>query len=275
MKRTLFAVSALALCAFASAQTSPVQGADTDPIQTANSHIGLAAGVATLAYHEYGTGGSGPYLDSETGALPALTLDVARQAAVAGIENIYVASALTLVSGPTHYAGTSLATGAPEDFSHWTAEVDYSLKLGKGFKVAPQWQVTPYFEYSLRYWARMSEENYLENDIGGGVLTQYAITPKLVLGADMALTKAVTADVITPDFTVHQHSNWSPAFTLSADYALTRRLHLLASYQYRHSHYGQSETADHTTYYGLPGNWYEPADRITQNLVMAGASWAF
>jgi hypothetical protein len=273
MKRTLLAVGACALSTLASAQTSP-SVPDIDPIQAANSHFAITAGAATLAYHEYATGG-GAYLDSETGALPALTLDAARQGNLLGIPDLYTDGALTLISGPTHYSGSSLATDAPESFSHWTAEVDYSLKMGKGFRVAPRWQVTPYFEYALRYWARMSQERYLENDVGAGVLTQYAVTPKLVVGADVAMTKPLTADVITPDFTVHQQSNWNPTMTLSADYALTRRVHLLASYQYRHAHYGQSRTADHTTYYGIPGNWYEPADRTTQNIVMAGASIAF
>jgi hypothetical protein len=276
MKRTFLAVSAMALSTVAAAQASltPGPAADVDPIQAANSHLAVLTGVATLAYYEYATGG-GPYLDSETGALPALTVDAARQGTLLGIEDVYAQSDLTLIAGPTHYTGASLATGAPEDFNHCTSEFDYSLKLGKGFRVSPRLQVTPYFEYALRYWARMSQESYLENDLGAGVLTQFAVTSKLVVGADVALTKALTADVVTPGFTLHQPSNLSPAVTLSADYALTRRLHLVGSYQYRHAHYGQSKTADGTTYYGIPGNWYEPADRVTQNVVMAGVSWTF
>ncbi|AQH05864.1 hypothetical protein A9R05_43460 (plasmid) [Burkholderia sp. KK1] len=265
----------LALSPVAMAQSS-------DPITAANNHVGVQLGVSTLSYHEDARPDQnvGSVLDSESGALPAVSLNASFQGPVFGINNIYVESGVTVIAGSATYKGYQLVansqTGLGEAlrYSHNMLELDYHLKVGKGFRLIPSLQVTPYVEYALRYWDRESSERYVDNDIGLGVLTQYAVTPKLVLGLDASLTRPISAYTNTTNFTEVQKPYWGPTVALTVDYALTKRLHIVGEYQYSHSHFGQSSNVS-GVFEGLPGEWYEPTEASTQNRVMVGLNYAF
>ena len=166
-----------------------------DALTAANNALTFSVGVGTQSYHEvddsHVTGD--PWLDSESGVLPALRLEASRQGSVLGLSNVYTALSLTSMGGPEHYTGYqadpsySDGIGAPLSFYDGTLNLDLTLKLGRAFRPTPRAQLIPYVMLGMHDWLRGSGdlENYRHGEAGLGLLTQFAVTPKLVASVDV------------------------------------------------------------------------------------------
>lgn len=269
MSRICLAVALVAASAGAFAQT-------TNPIVAANNRTAFELGVSNLTYHEFDSRhqvGS-EFLDSEHGNGAALETDWSRQGTLFGMNNIYTSVGLLTTVGALHYNGYKLTTGKPMQQTHPSSMLDLTMKLGKALPVTPSLQVTPYLGYVFHTWFRSGDETYLHHELGAGVLTQYAVTPKLVLGVDAMLARMLGPMVLTDGITPRPASRMTQTFALTGDYALSKTRHLVATYQYRHFGYG--ETGDYQgKYSGLQGTWFEPSSRTSENTVMVGMTMNF
>jgi hypothetical protein len=136
-------------------------------------------------------------------------------------------------------------------------------------------QVTPYIAYEYHRWVRDSIETYSHHMIGVGLLTQYALTPKLVIDADIGIGRTLGAQVQSRHGVDEQlGSRFIRSASIGIDYATSKRVHILASYQVKSFSYGQSETVE-GTYAGMYGSWYEPTSRTTEQTLSVGVAYAF
>jgi len=107
------------------------------------------------------------------------------------------------------------------------------------------------------------------------VLTQYAISSKLVIDADIGIGRTFLAEVrsrhgVDEDL----GSRYVRSASVGLDYAVSRRMHVTATYQAKSFSYGQSEVVT-GRYAGVYGQWYEPTSRTVEQTVMVGVAYAF
>ncbi|MDC6237023.1 hypothetical protein PP724_22935 [Ralstonia solanacearum] len=278
----------------------------SDAITAANNTIGLAIGGQNLAYHEspegtalnipstIGTGSAAlpdGYLDSQIGTMPALSLSASRQGEVLGIPDVFTALNVMGAMGTTEYVGsqyTQHCNGIPGTSWYCSASwpsldphtrrdktytLDVLAKIGKAFPIGQRAQVTPYVSVGAhgldrhmnRYWHLLA---------GPGVLVQYAVTGKLVVGADLAVQEVFSAHARESGVNYSLGSRPAVGLGLSADYAVTRRLHLTASYNLQRFRYGASPTQRNPS-----SNWkpyaFEPSSKTAIQSVMVGIAWAY
>jgi len=256
-----------------------------EPITVANNELSLLIGVRDQVYHEldnYHQRG-GEYLDSESGVQLAIRAAVSRQGPLFGIDDVYSAAALTVATGHTSYDGFAISQaspngiGAPMQQNKIGATADIDLKVGRAFRVFdPQrFQVTPYIAYEYHRWVRDSLETYSNHMIGAGLLMQYAITPKLVIDADVGIGRTLGAQVQSRHGVDEQlGSRFIRSASMGLDYATSERVHILASYQIKSFSYGQSKAVE-GTYDGVYGSWYEPTSRTREQTFLVGVAYAF
>ncbi|MBK3779838.1 hypothetical protein G3A43_06195 [Paraburkholderia aspalathi] len=285
-KRLILAAASLACSSavFAADPLPAVTPAPVDPLLAANNHYSVQFGLSNLSYHEADNEnqvGGGRALDSEHGNQVAMQEEWSRQGALLGIPGVYTALGLTLSGGPTSYDGQAIDLKRPNGigdsltYHHASMMLDVDAKLGKALRVLPRLQVTPYLKYDFNFWKRSALETYTHHELGLGLLSQYALTPRTVVGVDVAVTKTLGAQVATTDGVTEQvSSRWTQSVGLTGDYALSRHLHLLASYQFRHFSYGKSAYVA-GRYDGMQAVWFEPTSRTTTHMVMAGLSYNF
>jgi predicted porin len=275
ISKTLTALITAALCAAAHAN---------DAITAANNQVSFSLGGHKMLYHELDnhqtTGGK--YLDSEHGYQPTTQLAASRQGTLLGIDKVYTAAALTLTRGHTSYEGYAIALSSPNGHGdHITQSktgtmVDLDLKLGRGFEIAsPNFQLTPYLGYGYHHWTRDSIETYSWSTVSLGLLAQYALTPKLVVSAELSYGKTLDPQLRTQNgINVGLGSRPSRSASLGVDYAMSKRLHLKASYQINNYAFGESDVVA-GRYAGVNGIWYEPTSRTTRQALMVGVAWSF
>jgi hypothetical protein len=262
-----------------------------DAITAANNHLSIQTGLSDLSYVEHDnahhlSSSGGATLDSERADLPAFRAELSRQGCVLGIDNIYTSLGVSVAAGSTHYSGysftldgTNKLAGADE-YHHVSAMVDVDLKLGKAYRVLPKLQLTPYLRYDFNYWARSSIESYMHHELGLGLLGQYAVTPKLVVSVDASMSAVFDG---SDDTHGGVSENLAPRaaqnIALTADYAVSHRLHVLASYSFRHFSYGRSSTVtgNFEVSPGVyeAGDWFEPSSSTTTNQFMVGVSYNY
>ncbi len=266
-----------------------------ETITNTNNEVVVSVGGQNLAYHEVPSSlASAPvrqdgYFDSNIGTMPAFGLDVTRQGTLAGISNVFLALDMTGAVGKTEYTGTAFSTqcnGIPtsilvcspvsrphaERDSEFTFDVD--AKIGKAIPLGSRAQVTPYVTVGAQVWDRNAawlngDDSYRQWDAGTGILVQCAATNRLVLGVDVALEEVFGAHAHEDGVVYPLGSRPLLAAALSADYAVTRRLHLAVTYRFQHFRYGISPVR------GPQGGSIEPASWTTTQAVMAGIGWRY
>lgn len=272
----LFGAIALAACGVAHAN---------DAIISANNEVSFVVGALNQNYHETSKAPqlTGPYLDSESGVQPAAQLAVSRQASLFGISNVYTAASVSVAAGHSSYSGFAIAPAnfdaigkpATQNKRSFTADVD--LRLGKSFTANSSGtvQLTPYLFYGYHNWSRDKIERYSHDEIGIGMLGQYSLSSSVVLSLDLNVSRTF-AGLVQSTHGVDERlgSAYSPSLLVGADYALTKRLHLVAHYQVKRFSYGASASVT-GEYAGMSGSWYEPASRTLQQSFMIGAAWSF
>jgi opacity protein-like surface antigen len=271
MKKTLLTVALLAAFGVARA----------DILRDVNNGVGISVGASILDYKELDNGQFGRTPDSETGAQFSAQVNVVRDESIGPVNNVYTALFASLATGPITYDGYQIdmasknKLGAPNTYSHKSSYFDLGVRLGKTFRLGQKFQLTPYVSYDYHYWSRLSFEQYDHHEVGGGILAQYAMTDKLVLGLDANAAEVIGAKATSslPD----EKLSSKPSYSLSviAEYAVNKRLHLTASYTHRHFAYGQSGGVA-GTFQGIHSDsWYEPASRTNTNTFMIGAKYVF
>lgn len=108
-----------------------------------------------------------------------------------------------------------------------------------------------------------------------GLLAQYAMTSRIVIGADLGIGRMFLAQVQSRHGVEEQLAPRSiQSASIGVDYAISSRVHISGNWQVQHSGYGQSNTVT-GWYSGMYGSWYEPTSRTIEQTLMIGLAYAF
>ena len=277
IKPAVFIVVVAASCA-ANAQAQ-------DAMLRANNQVWIGAGAQQLHYWESIAPGKS---DSERGTTAAFALGASTQRQLFGVSNLYFSGSVRVAHGNVDYGGYL------QDFAGRVVQPDYTmttrstttdvtLKAGKAipFQLGT-WnaQVIPYVSYSYRDWIRDSSrdpygfyERYRHHVIGGGLMGQLELTPKLVATADIRAGAMVGASMTLAGsqntFSLGSKPVVVAGFGL--DYAIARNFHVNATYEWSRFQYGRSSVTQ-----VQPGvNAYEPDSKTINQTWMIGAGYAF
>jgi hypothetical protein len=287
----LAAIAAAILCVSAAVHAD-------DAITAVNNEVGLSIGGENISYHEASDGGELPdgpdgYLDSQIRTMPALSLNVTRQGALFGVSNVYLSLAVSGSAGKTQYVGSAEVphcNGIPGTSSFCSMEsftneevaerdnessLDASGRVGKASQFGARAQITPYVEFGAHAWNRnlsfMNGNDVYWNLSGGvGVLGQYALTNRLVVGLDLGALESFAANAHENGVDFHLGSRPMLTGALSADYAATKHLHLTANYSVAHYRYGGSPSVC----IGESCS-FEPDSWTTTQTVMVGIAYSY
>lgn len=258
-----------------------------DAITDMNNEVGFSVGGHNTDYHELAAPGqhvdSDGYIDSEIGTQRVYSVAISRQGSLFGMEQIYTSATAAVSHGTTEYIGQTQG-GNSYDFQHPSTTFDAELKIGKAFPIGAAVQVTPYLAYGYHRWIRDGigfKEVYSQQEAGPGVLAQYAPISRLVLGLDLHAGYTFDARMVgssgfagEPGITPRLGSRPTETAAVSADYALTRHIHLTANYTVQHFEYGASPLVV-GWYESIHTNWMEPASKTTAQIFTAGVSYSF
>ncbi|AKM30036.3 hypothetical protein AB870_07870 [Pandoraea faecigallinarum] len=251
----------------------------------ANNQVWFGVGAQRLNYWEsIGPGKS----DSESGTTAAFALTASTQRQLFGISNLYFSGAVRVAHGNVDYGGYLQDTAGrvlQSDYQMKTRSTatDVTLKAGKAIPFhLGTWnaQVIPYVSYSYRDWIRDSSrdpygfyERYRHHVVGGGLMGQVELTPKLVATADVRAGAMVGASMTLAGsqntFTLGNKPVVVAGFGL--DYAIARNFHVNASYEWSRFQYGRSAV----TQVGPGVTAYEPDSKTINQTWMIGAGYAF
>ncbi len=206
---------------------------------------------------EFNSAAPGTPLDTEKGWVPGLTVtgsamyDVTPNSVVGC--NTYLWGRFTWMKGNTNY----WASGGPVLSNVDGATVaDLDFRIGKGFGVAPNTMVTPYFGIGTNSWTRLLsgsfgyQEIYSHDYAGGGLLLQYSPAPRWVLSANGlvggAFNSSMTASLVPGGTTAPLAGTYTLGNHLTymvggaVDYAFTEHWHGNVGVDYTYFSYGQS-----------------------------------
>lgn len=265
--RTLFALaaSALGLLSYGKigqAASFSLHNAD-DELLELHREVSFGGGATYQNYREKQDGGG--TLDKEEGWMP----NVQGSASWLFNNGIFVNANVNYAWGDTDYTGgvTDLNTGQHSPYKGHTRNdiVDVQGKIGYAMSPGSNWLITPYLTYGHRYWDRdlgNPQEKYNTNYIGGGLIVDYKIMPRLVASLDAmgATTFANDLDVKSRNSrlsnTSHSLGDEPMAkVKLGLDYALEDNWHLYGAVNYTYFSYGRSDNTDatyHGSYLGIP-----------------------
>ncbi len=251
----------------------------------ANNQVWVDAGAQQLHYWENIAPGKS---DSERGTIAAFALGASTQRELFSVSNLYFAGSVRVSHGNVDYGGylQDLAGRVVQpnyQMSTRSTATDVTLKAGKAipFQLGT-WhaQVIPYLSYSYRDWIRDSSrdpngfyERYRHHVVGGGLMGQLEVTPKLVATADVRAGAMVGASMTLAGsqntFSLGNKPVVVAGFGL--DYAIARNFHVNASYEWSRFKYGRSSVTQ-----VAPGtNAYEPDSKTINQTWMVGAGYAF
>lgn len=224
--------------------------------------------------------GPGPdILDTEKGWLPGAQTSFTVQRDWLGVHNLYFNGTFTWTHGTeTHGEANPFFNGQ----SIHSDLKDWDFRLGKGFEIAPNVQLTPYAAAGTHWWQRTFNtvggyaEQYHHSYAGAGLLGQWAPAPGWVLSA---------YGTVGGTFGSHLETQNIPGgfpivpqtFTLgnsviylagaSADYAITKQWHANVGVDYVNFKYGESAL-------NLPQGNFEPTSRTQNFTVKAGFGYS-
>ncbi|MHB1513110.1 MAG: hypothetical protein ACYCTF_09380 [Acidiferrobacter sp.] len=269
-------------------------GAIPYAIQRAESGFSVGIGYLNQDYTE--TAG-GVVLDQETGNVPLISLTAS---SLSGnpqggtywrVEGRYA-------HGDTNYNGHYL-NGAPAQTTTANTIIDINGRVGFGYGFYRRMALIPYFSIGIHRWQRNvgngqgagGIEDYTNGNLGGGLLWEMAVAPRVVLaihamggftfGAQITNTDPVFIDSSTNTLyyareTVALGDRAYESGGVRATYLINRVWRTFVSVDVIHFGYGASASTPVFTSNGAGQNgYYEPNSRTTQVLVLAGAGARF
>ena len=251
--------------------------AGTSDIKASNNQVGIQLIGTNVNYKETGNGtvgAAGKTLDTENGNVNgfALTASVMRDL---WLGNDYMAAEYSRNSGSTGYVGSAQGGvyGSVVRSSGATMN-DYSFRYGKGFSLSEQVMLTPYGEIGHHQWYRGVNlgETYTNSYYGVGVMGQYSPIPKLVMTANGFVGSTARSNIdVTGIGSANLGNSGLYRIGLSADYAITAKIHGNVGVDYTSFKYGAS------AWQSLGGGltWAEPNSSTNNTTVKAGLGYAF
>lgn len=268
LRIVLAAVAGVALAGSASMATAAVHNT---AIVTADSTLNLSLMSVQQRYKEY------PLTASDANHEHGSLFGGAFDASSLQPTGLYSRFRIGLMAGDTHYVGHITSTGAVATGTTKNRVANIDLDLGWGFGLGSRAALIPYGGFDLHAWGRTLSYNtpsqytelYHEMDLGAGVIGQYSVTPKLVLGANLFTGRVIHATMTSElpalyggTQTYNQGKAPVDRVSVMADYALFKRVHLFARVTYYHLAFGQSNI--------LSDGSYEPASRTNEVTYEAG-----
>jgi hypothetical protein len=216
----------------------------------------------------------GAKLDTETNWVPGVNASMSFMNNWV-VNNAYFNAQISYSDGRTTYTGeTGAGGGYGSVVTTDTAQLfDSDFRIGKGFSVADNVMLTPYFGIGSHYWRRGPfPETYTNGYAGAGILAQVAATDQLVFSAS-----GLVGGTFGSNISVATHpgvTGWSAPLGNSvtykvggvADYAVNRIFHINAGVDYVNFSYGQSPF--------VRGN-VEPHSTTSNVVLKVGAGYAF
>jgi hypothetical protein len=271
MAATSWSVAANADPAPSAAAASPIVASDN---QATVDFIGTDFGYTEFAAIAVPKTPVGAKLDTETHWVPGVNASLSLMGNWV-VDNAYFNAQISYSDGRTRYTGeTGAGGGFGSVVTSDTAQLfDSDFRIGKGFAVADNVMLTPYFGIGSRYWRRGPfPETYTNGYAGAGLLGQVAATSQLVFSAN-----GLVGGTFDSGITVATHPGvvgWSAPLGNSllyklggaADFAVTRNFHINAGVDYTNFAYGRSPF--------VHGN-VEPHSTTSNVLLKVGAGFAF
>jgi opacity protein-like surface antigen len=256
----------------------------------ANNQIAIQFAATNFDYTETGDPARGlsGTLDTERNWVPGVSVELSLMRDWI-VSNFYFNARYTYLGGTTDYRGERVfdAYEYPTEYGsvslkNGAAVNDFDFRLGKGFEVQPNLMVTPYLGVGYHDWQRKVNdgEEYSNGYVGGGMLVQWAPASGFVLSAHGLIGSAFGSyiDVLGSYHPASVMATIGGVFSgplgdsaiyrvgLSADYALTRTIHLNAGVEWVDYKYGESAIYD---------GWYEPDSSTSNTTVRVGLGYAF
>ncbi|MBU2802257.1 hypothetical protein HFV02_08295 [Acidithiobacillus caldus] len=266
----LMAISTMALAGTASDGISS--------IVATNNEAGIAVTGNLFNYQEHITPGPS---DTESGWTPGFQVKASVMRDLMGLSNVYGQVKFSYNSGGIDYHGAveNLSTGTATPYDTTDDSTQYRIlgRLGKGFAITDNAMLTPYVAIGYQHWNRHLvgpygyTEDYSAVLTGLGVKGQYALTQRLVLGANAEFL-AVVDGQMTPNLdglplgTANFGTTGEERVGMDADYRLMGGLHLFGNLDYTHYDY----TGGNLNY-----GFYEPFSASNQFAVGAGLAYSF
>lgn len=250
-------------------------GNGSNVIIDSNNQVALRFIGTYLDYSEYGGDYGTPtgLLDTERGWVPGVGIKASVMKNLL-LGNDYLAAEFSWNKGHTHYVGAYIGGGPYGSVvgNDGATFVDFDVKYGKGFSLQSGLMLTPYATVGYHHWDRAVNqgETYSHGYAGGGAMLQYAATDRLVLTADGMIggTFGSHINVAGPTgFSAALGNSMTYKLGLSADYALTRQLHMSAGVDYTDFKYGASALQ--------PSLYYEPHSTSHVTTFNIGIGYAF
>lgn len=229
------------------------QAAVTDPITLSNNQVSIGLGAHDLEYHELDTTKvtKGKYLDSEDGTQPGVRIQFVGQSKAFGVSDMYLSVTGSYAKGHTDYDGYLQGGAELIPYKNRTdvTTTDLNLRVGRGYRFAPlpDFQATPFVGLGYQEWVRDMpgeygyKETYKHNFGEVGVMLQYAVTEKLVIGADAAVGRTFSSKMDAPEFgNFKLGSDTRTAYGFNANYAISRHLNANIGVRMVDFKYGQS-----------------------------------
>ena len=271
MAATSLSVAANAAPSPSAAADSPIVASDN---QAAVDFIGTNFGYTEFAAIAVPKTPVGAKLDTEGHWVPGVNASLSLMGNWV-VENAYFNAQISYSDGHTHYTGeTGAGGGFGSVVTSDTAQLfDSDFRFGKGFAVADNVMLTPYFGIGSHYWRRGPfPETYTNGYAGAGLLGQVAVSSQLVLSAN-----GLAGGTFDSGISVATHPGvvgWSAPLGNSltyklggaADFAVTRNFHINAGVDYTNFAYGRSPF--------VHGN-VEPHSTTSNVLLKVGAGFAF
>jgi hypothetical protein len=249
-------------------------------IISSNNQFSVDYTQVNFGYKEIGNGILGPpgvKLDTEGGWVPGVSVSLSLMRDFGGLSNLYFSARYSYFSGETNYTG-ALIGGGP--FGSVLAKDgatvnDVDVRLGKGFALGPNAMITPFFGIGYQDWDRAvnAGEDYTHGYYGAGVLLQVSPFSRLVLSADGLVGETFGSHIdvnavppVLPGFSGALGNSTIYKLGLSADYAVTKVLHVNAGLEYENFSYGM---------YCCTAGFGEPDSRTSNLTFRVGAGIAF
>jgi len=210
-------------------------------------------------YDKYGPeyiSGVGAPLDLEQGGVPGLSVTGSVMRDIAGFQNVYLWGRFSYMNGNTQYVGASGGGAFGSLVNKDGATIwNWDFRIGKGFSVAPNVMLTPYFGIGSNAWNRLLigaggyNELYSHDYAGAGLLAQWSPAARWVLSAYGLVGGAFNSKETStdtpggfpiPPWTFILGNNTTYMAGASADYAFTEHWHANAGFDWTYFSYGQS-----------------------------------
>jgi len=178
-------------------------------------------------------------------------------------QHIYSQIALSSSAGNLSYGKNTFRTSAT------TFLQELNLRIGYSFFPAEKLALTPYFSGGYQYWQLDTGGRPIPNGIidgatkfyqngtaGLGLLTQFVITPKLIVNLDGMLGRTINPwmrfnasnvpNTLIGTSIIYQQAHLLPQLLyqlgVSTDYLITEKIHAIAGLQYKHTEYSSVVT---------------------------------